>query len=1205
MAECNLIEELDELIAVTDLETYELLYASQKAKDEFGIHALKEKRCYEVFCKRNQPCGLCKEEAKKGKYTVCNFDETHQQYFMKVKQIIFDDKPARLIMAKKIPGDFPVLGEALQEEMLEVGDDVLNAVDELYQGFRLSKDISHCIQVFLSKSDFQQSLKCVLEYLGEHYQANHCILWEWRLDDTLHITSLWEKFKKSSSNETAPFYNKNEENNKGILINKEISLNSASWKHMFWAEKHGILRDLRQIKKYCRGDYSILLSLGIKNIMLAPLWKNGTLLGFIWVGNIKDNRDDEIFLKGISHLLSVELSAHRTERISYYQKYYDNDFHFRNALYFRKQLDDEVWTGKRNIGLVSVDIVGLRDILYRFGKKTGENVIHSVTENMIQLFGLEHIYHMDLSRFIVVKTDIERSDFEKRVNMLIHRYNSQDYENIKVGYDWCEYNSNIVYMLGRAESIVPLAQLENKSDDRFLYGLENTMPLQLPIKQEMGKVYKEIDLFLTEERRKREREFKFKNLVDDAFDKIYELNVTKDKVTRIYEKEDSDDVYITEFSVQQFLRHISREWAYYADKDDLYTFCKDAIQLQNQMYFDFRHQHNNGGYYWAKLCVMHFIYPWENIGDEVKYLVCVANIDRFVKDKEDAKVGINKFALVAGRMCEFICDIDITTKTYKVLHSTKEDVNYAVSGGDYDAMILYMAEDQIHPDDRREWLDTMLLDNLLQILRSGEKEIEYSFRLRDPKSTDFTWKNGTILYQEQSPNLKESIIVMVHNNALLEKRTKLYAANYGGLSVDADSWPQNKLDSLTGLLNQDSFYATGQKMLKDNPYQSYCVIIMDIDKFKLINNLYGMRKGNIVLEQIAKAIEACLENDGICGRAYADVFYIMLEYEAEEQIILLLQNIMDKLKKCDLGTMLSPCFGMSQGRGAENTIAALCDMAGFAHKYSKVTSGVQWRFYDSSLREKILEEKEIESEMETALQQGQFQLYLQPKYEIKTSQVVGAEALVRWVHPKKGVIMPKQFLPLFEKNGFVLKLDRYMWEQSCIILKRWQDMGRKPVPISVNMSPLHLKEMKFQNIVRDMVHQYKINPKWLQLELAEGLIFENIQMVVNVLAGLQKDGFVINMDDYDGYSSLSMLRDLPVDILKIDGEFINKAMLTEKGKIMMKYIVAMAEDLNMHIVAEGVEDASQEKFLEEIGCKVAQGFYFSRPVTVEEYESRY
>lgn len=413
-------------------------------------------------------------------------------------------------------------------------------------------------------------------------------------------------------------------------------------------------------------------------------------------------------------------------------------------------------------------------------------------------------------------------------------------------------------------------------------------------------------------------------------------------------------------------------------------------------------------------------------------------------------------------------------------------------------------------------------------------------------------------------------------------------------------------DVLTGLFNQDAFYSRGQLLLNSQVELNYFIITMDIDKFKVINDLYGLDEGNKTLTSIGKTLEDTVGNSGICSRLYADVFCAMIKYDNRDDIFDFIDNISERLAKAENGTMLVPSFGICEVLDRTISMTRLCEMSGFAHKSVKQINGVHWRFYDDIIRIHSVEEKQLESEMSSALANGEFVVYLQPKYDIMEERVVGAEALVRWLHPVSGIVPPSKFIPLFEKNGFIIQLDAFVWEQSFMLLRKWIDEGKTPIPISVNVSRLHLHSKDFKNTISSLAEKYNIENKYIELELTESLFVDNFSYVSNGLEELRTEGFKLNMDDFgSGYSSLNMLKDIKIDTLKIDCAFFNEVTATSRGKTIVKHTIAMANDLNLNIVAEGVETQEQVNFLRESNCRVIQGFYFSPPIPYDSFEEKY
>lgn len=280
----------------------------------------------------------------------------------------------------------------------------------------------------------------------------------------------------------------------------------------------------------------------------------------------------------------------------------------------------------------------------------------------------------------------------------------------------------------------------------------------------------------------------------------------------------------------------------------------------------------------------------------------------------------------------------------------------------------------------------------------------------------------------------------------------------------------------------------------------------------------------------------------------------------------------------------------------------MCDRAMVA---SKTTKGDVMRFcafYDEQYREDMLRISEIEHDMHKALEERQFQMYLQPKFRLDTEALCGAEVLARWLHPSKGIIPPVDFIPLFEKNGFILKLDEYMWEEACKTLRSWIDEGREPIPLSVNISRYHINHNNLEDVLMGLVKKYDIKPEYLHLEITESLFLDNPEELNRVLERLKKQGFFLEVDDFgSGYSSLNLIRNISVDTIKIDKDFLDSEIASEKGQIVVNHTIDMAKDLRLQVIAEGVETKAHVDFLKKSRCDIAQGYYFAKPMPLDEF----
>ena len=425
------------------------------------------------------------------------------------------------------------------------------------------------------------------------------------------------------------------------------------------------------------------------------------------------------------------------------------------------------------------------------------------------------------------------------------------------------------------------------------------------------------------------------------------------------------------------------------------------------------------------------------------------------------------------------------------------------------------------------------------------------------------------------------------------------------------------VDDVTGGYNKAKFIIEAQNILKSiSSNEKYALLLMDIAKFKVINELYGFDLANDILKDVYEIIKANLPKDSLLARSYAATYLFIIKYNNENDINGIVDKIHQEITHYNNNKMnqlktthnkvvakLVPLFGVYLINDVTVPIYIMCDRVGLAKRTIADNVNKYISYYDDNLRRQLLSEKNIEDEMHSALATHQFVMYLQPKYNMKTLKVAGSEALVRWIHPTKGFIPPGEFIPLFEKNGFVLNVDRYMWEQACKAIKSWIDRGYNPVPISVNVSRLHLSNEFFIEDLKELISKYQIPTELLELELTESASFEDFDKFKDIVNELKVQGFSIAMDDFgSGYSSLNMLRQIPCDILKLDRGFINDTTTDERGKIVVQHVLSMAKNLSLKTVSEGIETVEQAQFLTDSGCDIAQGFLYAKPMPLEDFE---
>lgn len=413
-------------------------------------------------------------------------------------------------------------------------------------------------------------------------------------------------------------------------------------------------------------------------------------------------------------------------------------------------------------------------------------------------------------------------------------------------------------------------------------------------------------------------------------------------------------------------------------------------------------------------------------------------------------------------------------------------------------------------------------------------------------------------------------------------------------------------DELTGIYQRGKFFRETERMLHRNPATSFVFARLDVDRFSLINAFFGMTEGDALLKHIGAQVALLCQSfaHATYGRMEGDEFALCVSYTDLAQVEERLRQFGEELKHYPLEFQIVLTFGLYVVSDHSSSAALMLDHAKLAAKQAKGHYSGNLAYYDEEMGRQLVAEQEILNDMQQALEQEQFQVYFQPKYDLHTDLPDGAEALVRWNHPQKGVISPAVFIPVFERNGFVVKLDYYVWEKVCAYLEQWNARGLPPHAISVNVSRVHLYHPQLVEILCRVTDRHQVPHDLLHLEITESIYTESPAIIQENITKLHERGFKVLMDDFgSGYSSLNVLKDADFDILKIDMRFFEQSTIQGRGESIIASVIRMAKWLDLPTIAEGVEKEEQVTFLRDMGCEYVQGFYFARPMPAEEYEA--
>ncbi|WP_050636251.1 EAL domain-containing protein [Candidatus Stoquefichus sp. SB1] len=410
-----------------------------------------------------------------------------------------------------------------------------------------------------------------------------------------------------------------------------------------------------------------------------------------------------------------------------------------------------------------------------------------------------------------------------------------------------------------------------------------------------------------------------------------------------------------------------------------------------------------------------------------------------------------------------------------------------------------------------------------------------------------------------------------------------------------------EIDALTGLYNSEVFFDKVKNILETNN-QDFFIMYIDVNRFKIVNELYGMETGDELLAYIGQQLHLLnqLSSDIITCHFNADKFFIFAPSLYCDEI-----SQTDLLKDYAIEIDVSLRYGLYPIIDRTIPVNLMCDRAALASQDVRDNYFQKIGIYDDKKRLQILQEQEIVNDIQDAILHEQLFIMVQPKYDIQRERIIGGEALVRWKHPTKGFIAPNEFIPVIENNGYIIHLDYYVWEKTCQFLQRLKKLGID-MALSVNVSRLNFYRPHFVSMLTELIQKYDLEPRNLQLEITESIYSEDSEFIYLVARDLQKHGFIILMDDFrSGYSSLNMLKDAPVDIIKLDMAFLGDTEETKRSQAVIEGVVNLTSSLNLPVIVEGVETAQQVSFLKHIQVRYIQGYYFSKPLIEDDFIKLY
>ncbi|MCQ2572739.1 MAG: GGDEF domain-containing phosphodiesterase [Treponema sp.] len=539
--------------------------------------------------------------------------------------------------------------------------------------------------------------------------------------------------------------------------------------------------------------------------------------------------------------------------------------------------------------------------------------------------------------------------------------------------------------------------------------------------------------------------------------------------------------------------------------------------------------------------------------------------------------------------CDYFLEINLSQNKYRYLHREENISSVEYNVESFESLVNRLEKTSINPNDVQKFRNFWDLKLLPRKMAETTIPLVNTYR---EKNAVGSWDEVTVtLVPEEYVGSKDQIILaLYHIKNTTQDVRKLNASE--------------EIDSFTGLYTRRGFVAHAEEYVNERAQSDLCVIAMDVEHFRLFNKWYGRPEGDKLIKRISVfLLEMDRMFDTVSGYAGADNFFIILDNQPVV-IDYLMRGISEILAKFDGIEGFRMAFGACCIVGEKYDIRDAMDSAITAVERILGNYQEQICWFQKDMLSDIEHELQIAPEVERALLEHEFTFYLQPKYSVSDKKIVGSEALVRWLHKKRGLIPPAEFIPIIEKNGLVTRVDMYIWELVCETIKKWMDESLDIAPVSVNVSRIDIDSVDVPEIFENLVQKYQIDRKYLEIEITESAFVEDTRGLKNVVQKLRAAGFKVLIDDFgSGYSSLNMLKDLQADVLKMDIKFFDLNNTNyEKGVDIIESVLNMSHKMKLSVIAEGVETEDQINVIKNIGLNYVQGFYYYKPMSVIEYE---
>lgn len=1144
------MDDISEIVYVADIETHELLYLNDSGRRLFGVEDIGGRTCHAVLQGSNTPCPFCtnaKLEYEKN-YTWERINPlTNHRYLLKDRLVDWQGRTARLEVAFDMTASSN--GQA----------DFRNALDAESMVLQCARDLSAAHDLAAATDD-------MLRWLGTFLSAD-CVYVLGVRGDRIFGVREWRSLESPSR-----FRN----------LETIEEATRRRWERFFEQSTCVVIDDVEDLRESQPAEYAFLEELGIAAVAAVSLGRVDETPGFLIVENPQKGLIDSI-RSPLQTLCYFYMSTVR--RIENEKKLTMLSFHdVLTGLYNRNRyMSDVVSLGAResSLGVVFMDVNDLKLVNDRYGHGRGDEALRICAAKMRATLEGADLYRIGGDEFVALAVDVEKDAFLAMVDQLERTLKVEEGEAglfVSVGAKWSPDCGNVQALLTAAD--------QDMYEKKRSFHVERALAHALPYEDEerLGRESLEDDIVRARESALL-REY---NMLMSAL----RVSVSKHLFTERFEVVWANDYY---YAMTGYTRAEYEDLfdnccaAYFAGEPEEYAALSkavmDAYEAGESGYERLIRMPCKGGVYtWIRVIGM---FTNEIVDGAPVIYATFVNVDDVVQMERERSITYDN---IPG----FVARYRVGEDGLKLLYGNGRFIEFFGPVGDASANTLLQENLQIND---------AVIGAQYERMRNGES---VSF---DAEAVSMQGERASFRIYAECVNRVEGdpvYLVLYLDMTEIARQRRLTEQAMDQLRELA------YVDPVTGGRNRVSFEEDAASVLASASVDEYAFVSLDIDKFKVVNDQFGLEQGDVVLRVLYDSIDVRLGGDEFVGRISADQFNLLLKTNAAQRLEARLEEMIAEANRTlvfdGVNTyLLTATAGVYTVDDPTLPMIRIRDRANVARKKAGARRAgrlCSCRPYSNEDRVRLANEKDIENRMREALDAGEFVVYLQPKLDLRSEKVDGAEALVRWQDPVKGLVPPNDFIPLFERNGFVVDLDLYVFEQVCALQRAWADAGMRSIPVSVNLSRMHLRDPRFLDRFEAIRIACGVPAALIEFELTETLVFEDPQLLSGVIDRIHQAGYTCSMDDFgSGYSSLNVLKNLEVDVLKLDRVFFDASEAGDRrGADIIAVVIELAKRLDMKTVAEGVETEVQRRFLADAGCDMIQGFLFSRPVPPDEFE---